>query len=124
MTPVKLFVSCALLITQLTMEIENDLNYDDDEAVKFIRNYLPQELKEKFSDDDVMYIVDLVYEFYESKGYLSGADDTEVEIDEDELIQYVVKNAARDDVGKFTSDEITWVVQGELAYCDSIDLFE
>ncbi|MDR3261514.1 MAG: hypothetical protein LBT78_06730 [Tannerella sp.] len=106
------------------MEIENDLNYDDDEAVKFIRNYLPQELKEKFSDDDVMYIVDLVYEFYESKGYLSGADDTEVEIDEDELIQYVVKNAARDDVGKFTSDEITWVVQGELAYCDSIDLFE
>jgi hypothetical protein len=106
------------------MDMEIDLNYDDDEAVKFIRNYLPQELKEKFSDDDMMYIVDLVYEFYESKGFLSGADDTEVQIDEDELIQYVVKNAARDDVGKFTPDEIVWVVQGELAYCDSIDLFE
>ena len=26
---------------------------DDDKTVEFIRNYLPQELKEKFSDDVV-----------------------------------------------------------------------
>ena len=50
---------------------EDFMNYDDDEAIKFIRNQLPQELKEKFSDDDLNYLVDLIYEFYEEKGYLN-----------------------------------------------------
>ena len=110
------------------MNEEKDFMYDDDEAVKFIRNYLPQDLKEKFSDDDINYIIDLIYEFYESKGFFEredGEDDDElVEYDEDELIEFVIKNAEKDKVGKFNPDEITFIVQGELEYCDSIDLFE
>jgi hypothetical protein len=107
------------------MNEEQDLIYDDDEAVKFIQNFLPQELKGKFSDDDINYLVDLIYEFYESKGYF-GSDDEDkvVEIDEDELIQYVIKNAQKDGVGKFKTEEISLIVQGELEYCESIDLFE
>jgi len=110
------------------MNEEQDFNYDDDEAVKYIRNYLPQELKEKFSDDDISYIIDLIYEFYESKGLFESDNDDDddecVEVDEDELIQFVVKNAQKDGVGKFMTDEIAFIVQGELEYCDSINLFE
>ena len=51
-------------------------------------------------------------------------DDTEIEIDEDELTAFVVKNAKRDGVGKFTPEEITFIVQGEMAYCESLDMFE
>jgi len=109
------------------MNEEQDFVYDDDEAVKFIRNYLPQELKEKFSDDDINYIIDLIYEFYESKGLFDYNDDDDtdefVEFDEDELIQFVIKNARKDGVGKFNTDEIAFIVQGELEYCDSINLF-
>lgn len=107
-------------------ENEDFFDYDEDESVKFIRNYLPQELKEKFSDDDINYIVDLIYDFYESKGYLNDDvdDDANIEIDEDELVDYVVKNAKKDGVGKFEPEEIRFIVQGELEYCDSIDLFE
>jgi uncharacterized protein YqeY len=65
------------------MNEEQDLSYDEDDAVKFIRNYLPQELKEKFSDNEINYIIDLVYEFYESKGFVDEDDDTVVEVDED-----------------------------------------
>ena len=88
---------------------DKDFIYDEDESVKFIQNYLPQELKGKFSNDDINYIVDLIYEFYESKGCMSEDidDDTEIEIDEDELTAFVVKNAKRDGVGKFTPEEIT-----------------
>jgi hypothetical protein len=108
------------------MNEEKDFMYDDDEAVKFIQNYLPQELKEKFSDDDITYIIDLIYEFYESKGVFDSDDDEDelVEIDEDEMIGFVMTNVVKDGVGKFNRDEITWIVQGELEYCDSIDLFE
>ena len=99
--------------------------YDDDEAVAFIQNFLPQELKEKFSSDELNYIIDLIYEFYEDKGFLEETDDEiEVEIDEEELITFVVKQAQKDKVGKFSAEEITFIVQGELAYCDSLDIFD
>ena len=111
------------------MNKDQDFIYDDDEAVKFIRNYLPQELKKKLSDDDINYFIDLIYEYYESKGVFliddnDKAEDILVEIDEDELMEFVIRNAEKDGVGKFNSDEIAFIVQGELEYCDSIDLFE
>jgi len=108
------------------MNEEQDLIYDDDEAVKFIQNYLPQELKKQFSNDDINYFIDLIYEFYDSKGYFEnedGDEDNFVDIDEEELIQYVINNAQKDGVGKFSAEEITLIVQGELEYCESIDLF-
>ncbi|MDR2041511.1 MAG: hypothetical protein LBP98_04250 [Tannerella sp.] len=106
------------------MNEENDMIYDEDEAVRFIRNYLPQETKERFNDDELIYFIDLISEYYESKGYFDGADDEVVEIDEEELIRYVVKNAGRDGVGKVDAGEVTLIVEGELAYCESIHLFE
>lgn len=103
----------------------DDMIYDEDDSVKFIQNYLPQELKGKFSDDDINYIVDLIYDFYETNGYLDDSDsDGEVEIDEEELVEYVIKNAKKDEVGKFEPEEITFIVQGELEYCDSINMFD
>jgi len=106
------------------MSEEKDLIYDDEDAVKFIKNYLPQDVKDKFSDDDINYIIDLIYEFYDSKGFLDGSDDSEVEIDEDELIRFVITNAQKDGFGKYDTEEIAHIVQGELAYCESIGLFE
>lgn len=103
---------------------ENDLlEYDDEAAVKFIRNQLPQELKSKFSDDDLNYIIDLIYEYYESKGFLSE-DAEEVEVDLDELTAFVVKNAKKDKVGHYSDDEIRFIVDGEIAYCESLGIFE
>lgn len=108
------------------MSEKDDFIYDEDESVAFIQNYLPQELKGKFSNDDINYIVDLIYEYYESKGFLNdGADENaSIDIDEDELIQFVIKNAQKDGVGKFEAEEITFIVQGELEYCDSLNMFD
>lgn len=105
------------------MTEEEFLPYDDDEAIKFIRNQIPQELKEKFSDDDLNYLIDLIYEFYEEKGFLDD-DDTEVDIDLDELTAYVVKQSKKDKVGVYTEEEVQFVVDAEIAYCDSLGVFE
>ena len=35
-----------------------------------------------------------------------------------------IKNAQKDGVGKFEPEEITFIVQGELEYCDSINMFD
>ncbi len=134
--PWGLFITFARVIIALphwaspsiNIMVEDELlGYDDTASVAFIRNYIPQELKELLSDDDIVYFVDLIYDYYESRGYLSD-DDTDdeepIEIDEDELVDYVVRNAQKDGVGKFDPDQIRFVVQGELEYCESINLFD
>ena len=100
--------------------------YDDAASVAFIRNYIPQEMKELLSDDDIVYFVDLIYDYYESRGYMDEDldEDEAIEVDEDELVEYVVRNARKDGVGKFEPEQIRFIVQGELEYCQSINLFD
>ena len=100
------------------------LEYDEDETVKFIRKSLPEEMQNEFSDDEINYIVDLVYEFYEEKGFLDEDDDKDIEIDEDELLDYVIENARKDKIREFTDEQIEAIVAGELAYCDTLNLFD
>jgi hypothetical protein len=104
----------------------DDLIYDEADAVKFIKNYIPQDLKGKFSDDDITYIIDLIYEYYENQGFFDENmdDNQEVDIDEDALVAFVIKNAKKDGVGKYSDDEIMFIVQGEMEYCDSINMFD
>lgn len=106
------------------MSQQDDFLYDDDDAVKFIRNFLSKDIASKFSDDDINYVIDLIYEFYESKGYLDENNDEEVDIIEDELIEYVIKNARKNGFTQFSEDDIELVIQGELGYCESLGLFE
>lgn len=103
-----------------------DLQYDEDEAVKFIQNYLPTELKDKFSSDEINYVIDLIYDYYDHKGLTSEqlSEDDIIEIDEDDMTLYVLKNAKKDNIREFSSDEITFIIQGELAYCESLNIFE
>lgn len=109
------------------MSEEKDLiQYDEDDAVKFIQNYLPQELKEKFTNDEINYIIDIVYDFYDEKGFMDEDTDGDalIDIDEDEIVEYVLKSTKKDKINKFTSEEIAFIIQGELAYCDSLGIFE
>ncbi len=109
----------------MSQEEELLFNYDEDEAIKFIQNLLPQELKEKITEDDIVYITDLVYEFYESKGLLDEEPDTEVDIDEDEMVTFIAKYAAKDSGCKgYEEDEIRFVIQGEMAYSESLGMFD
>ena len=48
------------------MSVEKkELEYDEDDSLKFIKKSLPEEMQNELSDDEINYLVDLVYEFYE-----------------------------------------------------------
>lgn len=109
------------------MSNEKDLiQYDEDDAVKYIQNYLPQDIKGKYSNDEINYIIDIVYEFYEEKGFMDDDSEGEilVDIDEDEIVSYVLKNTKKDKINNFSAEDISFIIQGELAYCESIGIFE
>lgn len=100
------------------------MEYDDDEAVRFIRKSLPQDIESDLSDDEINYVIDLIYDFYEEEGFFEEDDEDEIVIDEDEIISYVTRNARKDKIRDFTDKQIEGIVAGELAYCDSLNLFE
>jgi hypothetical protein len=95
--------------------------YDDENAVKFIQNYLPLDLKEKFTDDTVYYILDVICEFYEKRDWLEDDDE---EKEEKELTKFIIEQAAKDGIGKFTAEEIKLVLVAEAAYSDTLELPE
>jgi hypothetical protein len=90
--------------------------YDADEAVAFILNYLPIELKERFTEDDIYYILDVGEDYYEQSNFFETDDETE----ERELIGYIIREAQKDKVGKFIPEEILFVLRGEEAYFELI----
>ncbi|MBM6881624.1 hypothetical protein H6A30_10515 [Bacteroides caecigallinarum] len=103
------------------MATDNDflLEDDDDEkTIEFIKNYLPQELKEKFTDDDLYYIFDLIVEYYTSSGCLDAQPDEEgyINIDQDEIVDYIIKESAEDGMGPYEPEDVFFVVQGEMEY--------
>lgn len=108
------------------MSIEDDLLFDDArddaEAVAFIKNYLPQELKEKFTDDDLYYFLDLIVEYYSTSGCLEMEPDEEgyINIDQDEIVNFIITEAKKDEAGDFEPEDILFVVQGEMEYGNSI----
>ena len=45
------------------MNEDDDFLYDNEKSVQFIKNFLPEPVKQKFTDDNIIYIIDLMYEF-------------------------------------------------------------
>ena len=85
------------------MGLEDDFlleDADDEKTVEFIKNYLPQELKEKFEDDELYYFLDLIDEYYSESGILDAQPDNDgyVNIDLEEVVAYIVKEAKKDEM--------------------------
>lgn len=101
--------------------LESDL--DDEKTIEYIKNYLPQELKEKFSDDELYYFLDLIDEYYSESDILVREPDADgyVEVDLEQIVDYIVKEAKKDEVGEYDPEEILFVVQGEMEYGDSLE---
>ncbi len=97
------------------------LAYDEDDAVEFIQSCMPKENKGLLSNDDIIYLVDLIYEYYEKKGFLNEDADDEIEFDEEDLINYVFENAKSAKIKGLTIDVVESVVDGEFSYCESLE---
>ena len=108
------------------MGMEDDFlldDVDDEKTIEFIKNYLPQDLKDKFTDEDLYYILDLIAEYYTSSECLDAEPDEEgyIDIDLDEIVNYIVKEAKKDGMGPFEADDVFFVVQGEMEYADTLE---
>lgn len=91
---------------------------EDAQEVAYILNELPQDLKDKFTEDDIYYLIDLMLEYFsdaeaDAEGY--------VDIDVDEVAKHLVEQSKKDKVGDFRAEDVFFVVQAELDYNESLD---
>lgn len=111
------------------MGLEDDFllsDVDDEKTIEYIKNYLPQDLKEKFDNDKLYYFLDLMDEYYAESGILDAEPDEEgyVNINLEEVANYIVKEAKEDEMGEYDPEEILFVVQGEMEYGNSLGQVE
>lgn len=100
-----------------------ELGYNEEQAVKSIRNYVPREMQDKYTDDEILIIVDIIWDYYEQKGMLSLNDiETEEELlNEDDLIAYVKKEVKAQNDFLVDPNDIPYIVKGELQYEESLE---
>jgi len=106
------------------MKKEEDdlLVYDEDDAVAFILKFLPEDFRKRIGEDEVDYVLDVIYDFYDDKGYIEEDSAEEASIDEDEMFEYIVK-AAKKDKMNIGEDEIQLILNGEYEYGKSIGIY-
>ena len=102
-----------------------DLEYCEEEAIKFILNQLPAEIRKSVKEDDIEYMLDIIYDYYDEKGYLDDENDEIVDIIENEMFEHVMNRVAHDKKSEqLTEDIVSAILDGEYEYCKSIGVFE
>ena len=102
---------------------EEDLLADaenDRQAIAFIRTHLPQELKDKFSDEELYYFLDVICEFYSGiveEQEKSGS--SEVDIDIEGVATHIAKQAKKDQMGDYDVEDLRWIVDAELDFAET-----
>ena len=91
---------------------------EDRQTVAFIQGYLPQEIKEKFTEDDLYYFLDAFVEYCETAGLMDNEDE-EAEIDIEEAAAFMVKQAKKEKMGEFDAEDVRWIVDGQLEFWES-----
>lgn len=97
--------------------------FSEEKAVEFIRDYVGEKISAKYSDDELLFIIDCIWDYYEDNGMLSlDLEDTEEEIlDPDKLIEYVKKTVANDEELVMDPSDISLIVKAELEYEESLE---
>ncbi len=102
---------------------EDDLLvYDEDDAVKFILNYIPADNKEKINVDQVEYVLDVVYDYYEENGLIDEDSTEEASIDEEDMFKFILKCSKKDKM-KLSEDDIQLILDGEFEYGKSLGIY-
>ena len=96
-------------------ELQQD-ELDDAQTIAYIQQHLPQELKEKFTEEQLYYFLDVITEYYAESGILDAEPDKDgfIEIDMEKVASYLAKTAKREHIGNFSPEDLYFVVEAEM----------
>ena len=99
--------------------------FDENDAIEFIRNFMPEKLKNKYSDDDILLIIDTMYDFYEKgdeqETLYDEGDDNNDEFNLNEIVNFVKKSIRKDPDNQVDMDDVKVIVEVEIEYENTLD---
>ena len=97
---------------------DEELLQDQEEnkrEIAFIREQLPSDLKELYTDDQLVWMLDTIATYFYESGILESNDD-EVDVDIDEVSDYLCRQAGAEGMPKLQADEVRFVVEADLDF--------
>lgn len=100
--------------------------FDEDDAIAFMRAQVGEDISSLYDDDEILNVIDIIWDFYESNGMLDidfseDDDDEDAEVDRDRLLSTVRRTLAKDKRAKIAPEHIEPLVDAELAYEESLE---
>ena len=92
-------------------------DYDEEKAIAFIRQNVGEEISAKYSDDDIIDVIDCIFDYYEINGLLDiDLDDDDDVIDVNDVVDYAKKMIRRDKLSRIDPNDVEPLVVAELKY--------
>lgn len=98
--------------------------YEESDAIKYIRSVTADRLSD-YDDDQILNIIDIVWDWQEANGYLEiDADpDDDEDLDIEALTDHAIHLLHKDKGNTVRDEDVRLIVEAELDYEDSIDEF-
>ena len=98
--------------------IDEELRLDEEEnrrELAFIRERIPFDGKKHYSDETILYIMDLIVDYYYTSGILESTEE-EIDIDMEAVADYVCKKAKEEGVNNLVPEYVLFIVQADLDF--------
>lgn len=106
--------------------MSEDFNeYNEDDAIAYIRNGLGEEKANLYSDDAILDVIEAIFDYYEARGFFDITDicDEEDVVDLEALSASVIKRIGKNRGEKVAPEDIPAVCALELEYENSLNDF-
>ena len=97
--------------------------FDENKVVDAINNALTAAGRTPYPDDEILNIVDMIWDYYEENGLLEPDwdDDDEDEVTLDEIISYVTRMLKKDKGANVSLDDLPIIIEAEIDYEESLE---
>lgn len=98
------------------------MEFDEFRAIAFINDRLRQAGRVPYPDDEVLNVIDMIWDFYEENGLLDvdgDAEDSDEDIEPD-MIDYVNRMLRKDKGASIRPEDVPLMVRAEVEYEDSV----
>ena len=100
------------------------MEFDEEKAIEFIREQVGKDIASKYDDDQLLNVLDIIWDYYEDHGFLDiNMEDDDEEVDIEALVKHTRKMLAKDRRAGIDAEDIEALVRAELAYEDTVDEF-
>lgn len=108
----------------LNFSINNMKEFDENDAVAYIRSHISPELAEKYDDNELFNLIDIVFDYYEANGLLDidvDDDDSDDTVDINDVVDYAARMLRRDKGATLSAEDARPMIEAYFEYEQSLD---